>query len=127
MQQEFEEKMADALESGLRESKMSARQVQAFRFAFARSLGQKPLTMEDLKMHNGAWEQIDKGLEDLMAGNDELSLEELKAKSKRLKCLSDFAETLRKRVNERVRGVGVGPIEPLFTEFFEARNQVDDN
>ena len=77
--------------------------------------------------HSVAWDTIDKGLEALMQGNDQLSLDELKAKSKRLKCLADFSETLRKRVNERVRGVGVGPIEPLFTAFFEARNQVDDN
>lgn len=75
--------------------------------------------------HLEAWTKIDKGLADLMEGNDELSLDELKAKSKRLKCLADFAETLRKRVNERVKGVGVGPVEPLFTEFFKARNQVD--
>ena len=78
-------------------------------------------------MHNTAWGKIDGGLKDLMVKNDELSLDELKAKSKRLKCLSDFAEVLRKRVNERVKGVGVGPIEPLFKQFFEARNQVDDN
>ena len=77
-------------------------------------------------MHNSAWKQIDKGLEALMEGNDQLSPEELRAKSKRLKCLSDFAETLRKRVNERVRGVSVGSIEPLFQQFFKARNQVDE-
>ena len=76
-------------------------------------------------MHNAAWQEIDSGLTNLMDGNDELSDDELRAKSKRLKCLSDFAETLRKRVNERVKGVSVGPIEPLFTEFFKARNQVD--
>ena len=74
-----------------------------------------------------AWSQIDQGLRGLMEGNDSLSLEELKAKSKRLKCLSDFAEGLRKRVNERIKGVKVGPIELLFEAFFKARAEVDKN
>ena len=77
--------------------------------------------------HTKAWQTIDKGLKDLMAKNDELPDNELKAKSKRLKCLSDFAEVLRKRVNERIRGVKVGPIEPLFDAFLKARAEVDKN
>lgn len=74
-----------------------------------------------------AWNQIDKGLKDLMAKNDELSDGELMAKSKRLKHLAVFAETLRLRVNERIKGVKVGPIEPLFDAFLKARLEVDKN
>lgn len=129
MRQEFEEKLGDAMESGLRAAKMSPEQVRIFGNAFSRALGLKLLTYKEIKKmeHDVAWDKIDKGLDELMSGNDELTLEELKAKSKRLKCLSDFAETLRLRVNERVKGVSVGPVEPLFTEFFKARNQVDAN
>jgi len=74
-----------------------------------------------------AWTAIDLGLKELMAGNDTLSDKDLKVKSGRLKCLSDFAETLRKRVDERIKGVGVGPIEPLFDQYHEARKQIDIN
>jgi len=126
MRQEFEKKLGDAIESGLRAAELTPIQVRIFGNAFAKTLGIEPFTMEVFKMHHVAWEKIDKGLRDLMAGNDQLTDAELKAKSKRLKCLSDFAETLRKRVNERVNGVSVGPVEPLFTEFFTARNQVDE-
>ena len=72
------------------------------------------------------WSFVDDGLLSIMSKNDELLDHELKTKSKRLKCLSDFAETLRLRVNERIRGMAVGPIELLFTEFFNARNKVDE-
>lgn len=72
-----------------------------------------------------AWITIDEGLKALMAKNDELSDSELKSKSKRLKCLGDFAETLRKRVGERIKGMKVGDIEPLFEAFFKARAEVD--
>ena len=72
-----------------------------------------------------AWITIDEGLKDLMDKNDELSDGELMAKSKRLKHLADFAETLRLRVNERIKGVKVGPIEPLFEAFLKARAEVD--
>ena len=74
-----------------------------------------------------SWDLIDKGLRALMSKNDELSDAELKAKSKRLKCLADFAETLAKRINERVQGVAVGPIEPLFDRYAKDRNQIDEN
>ena len=126
--QNFDERGADAMEAGLRAAKLTPMQVRIFWIAFERALGLKPLTIKEIKtmMHHTAWEQIDKGLKDLMVKNDELSLEELKAKSKRLKCLADFSETLRQRVNERVRGVAVGDIEPLFQQFFTARNQVDE-
>jgi hypothetical protein len=79
--------------------------------------------MENLK----AWNQIDTGLKNLMDKNDELSDGELMAKSKRLKHLAVFAETLRLRVNERIKGVKVGPIEPLFDAFLKARAEVDKN
>jgi len=73
------------------------------------------------KMFEPIWQQIDEGLRDLMAENDTLSDDDLKVKSLRLKCLSDFAETLRKRVNERIKDVNVGPILPLFSAYFEAK------
>lgn len=77
--------------------------------------------------HTKAWQTIDKGLRDLMSRNDELSMKELENKSRRLKHLAGFAETLRLRVNERIKGVKVGPIEPLFDAFLKARAEVDKN
>ena len=78
-------------------------------------------------MENTGWMKIDEGLRDLMQKNDSLANSELENKSRRLKHLSDFVKTLKQRVDERVRGVRVGPIEPLFTEFFKARSEVDRN
>lgn len=78
-------------------------------------------------MENTGWMKIDEGLRDLMEKNDSLANSELENKSRRLKHLSDFVKTLKQRVDERVRGVRVGPIEPLFTEFFKARSEVDRN
>ena len=49
MQQEFEEKMADALEAGLRGAKMTPEQVFMFRTAFEKTLGLKPLTLEEFR------------------------------------------------------------------------------
>ncbi|GEM_PF-1624839 len=123
-----EEKIVDAIVVGIEAAEMTPKQVRIFGLAFSKTLCGKPLTFKEIRkmLHNAAWEQIDEGLKDLMRGNDELSMDELKAKSKRLKCLSDFAETLRKRVNERVAGVKVGPVDPLFTKFFEARSKVDE-
>jgi len=76
---------------------------------------------------NKSWSQIDQGLKSLMANNDSFSDDDLRLKSKRLKHLSLFAELLRKRVNERINGVLVGPIEPLFDEYKKARLAIDNN
>jgi len=127
-QEDREAKLADAIDIGLRAAKVSPKQARSFGNAFVKALYGKTFTTKEIKemMQHSAWEKIDEGLRDLMKGNDELSPEELKNKSKRLKCLADFSETLKKRVNERISGVNVGPIEPLFKAFFEARDRVDE-
>ncbi|WP_299980062.1 hypothetical protein [Desulfobacula sp.] len=79
------------------------------------------------KENKASWKMIDDGLKSLMAGNDELSPTALKIKTKRLEHLARFAKTLVSRINERIREMPVGPIEPLFEEFFRARNEVDKN
>jgi len=78
-------------------------------------------------MNRDAWTQIDAGLSDLMAGNDQEPVAELKAKSNRLKHLSSFVETLRLRINERIKGENVGDLVSLFSAYYIARNQVDAN
>jgi len=78
-------------------------------------------------MIDNDWHTIDKGLRDLMSDNDSLSINSLKIRSRRLGQLSKFILTLKGRVDERIAGVKVGPIEPLFDQYFEARQQVDKN
>jgi len=122
-----EDTFLDVIESGIKAARMEPEQLRAFRLALMKALDDNPISEKELKEmdHHTAWTRIDKALEDLMAGNDQLTDAELKSKSKRLKCLSDFAETLRLRVGERIKGQQVGDIAPLFKKFFEARNQVD--
>jgi len=73
-----------------------------------------------------SWKTIHEGFKNLMSKNDSLPIADLKIKSKRLKHLSDFVLTLQKRVNERIQGVGVGPIDPLFEVYHEARTKIDE-
>jgi len=72
-----------------------------------------------------AWKMIDEGLRSLMDRNDELTDKQLIAKSRRLRHLAKFLETLAKRIDERIKGVKVGSIDPLFEAFFKARAEVD--
>ena len=77
---------------------------------------------------DAAWNTIDEGLKDLMDNNDQLSDRELIGKSKRLRHLGKFVETLAKRVDERIReGVAVGAIGPLFDKYIADRLAVDGN
>lgn len=78
-------------------------------------------------MIDNDWYTIDKGLRELMSDNDSLSIDKLKIRSRRLEQLSGFVLTLKARINERINGVKVGPIEPLFDRYFEDREQVDKN
>jgi len=72
-----------------------------------------------------AWKMIDKGLFDLMSKNDELPPSALIIKSKRLIHLAKFCKTLSQRINERVREMPVGPIQPLFERYHLDRAEVD--
>ena len=79
-------------------------------------------------MNKKNWTKIDEGLKALMDGNDQEGVIELKTKSNRLKHLSSFVDTLRKRVNECIReGVKQGDIEGLFSQYIQNRNQIDKN
>ena len=62
-----------------------------------------------------SWQAIDGGLLSLMAKNDELADDELRAKGRRLRHLAKFTETLAKRIDERLReNVNPGSIGELF-------------
>lgn len=79
----------------------------------------------DLKINS--WDFIDQGFRLLMENNDSFLDAELMAKSKRLRHLGKFIETLVKRINERVAGVKIGDIQPLFNQYKDSRNEIDKN
>ncbi len=80
------------------------------------------------KETKAAWQEIDKGLHDLMAKNDELSDDALVARCKRLRHLGKFTERLAMRISERLReNTKPGSIQELFAQYKLERSQIDQN
>lgn len=106
---EFIEKITSGILDGCQAAELTTEQTVNLVKGFGNALGGKALIQDHTTM---AWDIVEDGLKLIMSS----SLDGLKGKQ--LKCLSKFAETLRKRVNESVAGVRVGDnIEHLFNMY----------